>query len=274
MNYRHAFHAGNVADVLKHAVLTLVIGHLKRKETPFFILDTHAGIGAYDLQADEARRTGEWRDGIGRVLAAPDPPPDLAPYLAAARAEPGRYPGSPALARGLMRPGDRLALVELHAEDFGRLRGLFSGDRQVAIRHEDGYKALKSLLPPPERRGLVLIDPPYEVADEWDRLLAGLRQGLARWRTGTYLLWYPIKAGGADERFRADLMMADLPPTLAVELIIRPRDATGLAGSGLAVVNPPWMLEEQLGRMLPWLAGAMAPGAGDWRLDWLVEERS
>ncbi len=273
MNYRHAYHAGNVADVVKHLVLVLTILHLKSKDAPFFMLDTHAGIGSYDLTADEASRTGEWRNGIGKVLAAAEPPPGLSAYLAVAGAEPGRYPGSPALARALMRPSDRLALVELHPQDCASLRRLFAGDSRVGVHFGDGYAALKSLLPPPERRGLVLIDPPFEAADEWDRLLAGLRRGVERWRNGTFLVWYPLKAGGADERFRAELAMSDLPPTLGVELITRPRSGPGLAGGALAVVNPPWVLEDQLRRLLPWLVQAMAPETGDWRLEWLVAER-
>jgi 23S rRNA (adenine2030-N6)-methyltransferase len=188
MNYRHAYHAGNFADVHKHAVLTLLLAHLCRKETPFHILDTHAGIGRYDLSGVEAGKTGEFEGGIARLLAGADHPL-LADYLARVRAENEDgalrfYPGSPLIARASLRPDDRMTLVELHPEDAETLRALFKRDRQVTIREEDAYQALKACLPPKERRGLVLVDPPYEVKDEFQRMVKGMGEALRRWPTG------------------------------------------------------------------------------------------
>ena len=205
MNYRHAYHAGNFADVLKHAVLALVIEHLKLKPAPFRVIDTHAGVGVYDLGAEEAQKTGEWREGIGRIVSA-DLPPDaaaaLAPYLGVVRglnaqiAREGtltRYPGSPLLARRLMREGDHLVVNELHPEDNIALRKLFGHDPQTKVLELDGWTALKSLLPPKERRGVVLVDPAYEQPGELERLVQGLKEAARRFATGTILLWYPIK---------------------------------------------------------------------------------
>ena len=184
MNYRHIYHAGNFSDVVKHAVLALLIEHLKHKDKPFFVLDTHAGIGRYDLDSPEAKKTGESANGIGRLMAAPAVPPELDAYLGAIAALNARskgalrwYPGSPGLIRSLLRPRDRLVAVELHPDDAAKLEATFRRDFQVKVLHMDGYAALKSLLPPSERRGLALVDPPFEVTDEFDRLAKGLVQG-------------------------------------------------------------------------------------------------
>jgi len=276
MNYRHAFHAGNFADVVKHAALALVIAHLKRKEAPFLVLDTHAGIGVYDLAAPEAEKTGEWKGGIGRVLAAAAVPDELAPYLevvAGLNPEGGirRYPGSPMVARRLMRAQDRLALVELHPEDHGELARRFAGHARVGLHRMDGYAALTALLPPPERRGVVLIDPPYEDRDELARLCRALAQAGRRWPTGIYLAWYPIKAKAPVDRFLAELAMQGLPAVLAAEIRLRGGDDPAtLNGCGLAVVNPPWQFDAAMAAMLPWLADTLAPEDGGWRLDWVV----
>lgn len=279
MNYRHAYHAGNFADVMKHAVLALVISGLKRKDTPFFALDTHAGIGAYDLEAPQADKTGEYLNGIARVLDAPAPPAELEPYLSVVRSWNAggalrRYPGSPELVRGLMRPQDRLALVELHPEDVETLRARFHGDRRVGVHHLDGYTAAKGLLPPAERRGLVLIDPPFEVRNEFDRLLAALRRARKLWPTGIYLVWYPIKGREPVDLFLQAIADQGGPEALAVELLLRPpADPFKLNGSGLLVINPPWQLRETLEQVLPWLTGLMAPGAGAWDIRRLIAEK-
>ncbi|CAA7624528.1 Ribosomal RNA large subunit methyltransferase J [Candidatus Terasakiella magnetica] len=278
MNYRHAYHAGNFADVMKHAILTLVVESLKRKETPFFALDTHAGIGAYDLASVAADKTGEFRDGIAKILAAPQCPEEMTPYLTLVRqwnssGELRHYPGSPEVVRGLMRPQDRLALVELHPEDVEVLRHRFSGDRRVGVHHMDGYMAAKGLLPPPERRGLVLIDPPFEVRDEIEQLCKALARVLKLWRTGTYLVWYPIKGREPIDRFHAEIAAAGGPNTLAAELLIRPTDDPfRLNGCGLLLVNPPWKLAQSLEILLPWLAETLAPGRGGYRLESLIGE--
>jgi 23S rRNA (adenine2030-N6)-methyltransferase len=273
MNYRHAYHAGNFADVLKHVVLTLVIEHMKLKPAPFRIIDTHAGIGRYDLAGVEAAKTGEWRDGIGRLIAEEPPEPLralLAPYLDIVRAANGGgglrcCPGSPAIARALMRPGDRLIANELHPDDADRLQQHFAGDAQVKVLRLDAWIALKALLPPKERRGIVLVDPPFEEPGEFDRILKGLREALHRFATGTYLLWFPIKDAGPIATFYRGMSQLAPGRALRVELMIRtPRNAEALNGCGVLVVNPPFTLAAQLERLLPYLSArlAQAEGAG------------
>jgi 23S rRNA (adenine2030-N6)-methyltransferase len=267
MNYRHAFHAGNFADVLKHAVLARILAHLTLKETPFRLLDTHAGLGLYDLDSDEARRTGEWRDGVGRLEApfAPEIEAVLAPYrgvLAAVRARhgPDAYPGSPLLAREMLRPQDRALFVELHPEDravLGRLMETMANGKVLGL---DGWTALNANVPPPERRGLVLIDPPYEEQGELDRLAAALLRAARKWPTGVYLAWYPIKDPAAVERALSPLS-ALARPALRLELMVdRPDDPERLNGCGLVVVNPPYRLADEAGLLLPALAKRLARG--------------
>ena len=283
MNYRHIYHAGNFADVLKHAVLALVIEHLKLKPQPFRVIDTHAGIGLYDLGSVEAQKTGEWRDGIGRILAEP-PPADvaeiLAPYLDVVHAENEagaltRYPGSPLLARRLLRPGDRLVANEAHPEDAARLSALFAKDPAAKILTIDGWTALKSLLPPKERRGLVLIDPPFEQPGEFHRLVDGLAAAHKRFATGTVLLWYPVKDQRAVRAFHRDAAALGIPKILSVELYVQPAHIEGeLSGTGLVILNPPYTLEEKLRRLLPYLTKTLArPKGGESRLAWLTGER-
>lgn len=242
MNYRHAFHAGNFADCVKHALLVWIVRALARKATPFRVLDTHAGCGRYDLLA-EAERTGEWRAGIARILG--DPPAPLADYAALVERL-GLYPGSPLLVRTLLRDEDRLACCELHPDDAAALRRLFARDRHVAVHHRDGYEAVRALLPPPERRGLVLLDPPFEREDEWDRLLGALREGTRRFAGGVYAAWYPIKGRAAARAFHGRVRDAGLRDVVAAELWLRePVDAARLDGCGLLVRNPPWGFEAE-----------------------------
>jgi len=276
MNYRHAYHAGNFADVVKHALLTLVIAHLKRKETPFRVIDTHAGIGCYDLEGIEAGKTGEHRDGIGRLLESGPLPPLLDDLLVALRAvNPDWptlrfYPGSPCIARALIRPQDALTLVELHPEDAQELKREFARDPQVAVHEADAYASLKALLPPKERRGLVLIDPPFEVRDEFRRIAKGLALALDRWPTGIYAVWYPIKEPEPVERFLAELSGLGRP-CLAAELYRYPPDVPDrLNGTGLAVINPPWKLDEALDELLPVLSARLG-ATGKAGVRWLVE---
>jgi 23S rRNA (adenine2030-N6)-methyltransferase len=275
MNYRHAYHAGNFADVVKHSLLTLIIGHLRQKDSAFCVVDTHAGIGRYDLKADEAGKTGEFRQGIGRLLAGGVLPPLLDGYVAAVRAvNPAwpsldYYPGSPLIARSLLRPDDRLAAVELHPEDARRLKAEFAGDRQVGVHLADGFQALKALLPPKERRGVVLIDPPFEATDEIHRIVHGLGAALRRWPTGIYAIWYPIKTSAPVDRFRGE-MAAFGRPCLTAEVLLGPAGAgERLSGSGMAVINPPWRLDEALAELLPILGDRLA-AAGGTRLTWLI----
>jgi 23S rRNA (adenine2030-N6)-methyltransferase len=266
MNYRHAYHAGNFADVLKHVVLTRIIEYLKRKPAPFRIIDTHAGSGRYALESEEAAKTGEWKAGIGRLLG-PDAPPLpaqvaalMAPYLDAVRAENGGgtlrfYPGSPLLARRLMRANDRLVANELHPEEHARLKADIGRDRRVKVLELDGWLALKAQLPPRERRGIVLIDPPFEQERELARMRQGLAEGLQRFATGVYLAWYPIKDPRPVARFHRDLASLPGAEMLRIELMLqRPTDRERLNGCGLIVANPPHVLDGELARILPVLA--------------------
>jgi len=278
MNYRHIFHAGNFADVMKHAVLALIVEHLRAKPAPFCVLDTHAGVGRYDLTSDPAQRTREYAEGIGRLFGAPPPHPALAPYLdAVASLNPDGalrwYPGSPRLARALLRPQDRLVLSELHPEDAATLKAEFARDRQTAVHAMDAYHALKAHLPPKEKRGLALIDPPFEEPDEFARLVGGLGRAHARWPTGIYAIWYPIKERPAVWRFQEALAGAGIPKILLAELTIHPEDThLRLNGSGLAIVNPPWRLDETLDAVLPALHAVLPGTGGGARVEWLVPE--
>ena len=280
MNYRHIFHAGSFTDVMKHAIVALILERLSAKETPFGVLDTHAGIGRYDLLSQQAGRTGEYLGGITRVMAAAKRlPPELGPYLNAVRAlntEPDVlrwYPGSPRLARQLMRPRDRLLLAELHPEDVETLRQEFARDRNTSVQHMDGYRAIKAHLPLKERRGMVLVDPPFEVTDEFERMVAAMTTGHARWPTGIYALWYPIKERAAVWRFHDALERTGIRKILVAELTIHEEDThQRLNGCGMIVVNPPWQLDRDLELVLPALHEAMGAQAGGARIEWLVPE--
>ncbi|WP_207476248.1 23S rRNA (adenine(2030)-N(6))-methyltransferase RlmJ [Arenibaculum pallidiluteum] len=283
MNYRHAYHAGNFADVFKHAILALLVEHLKAKPAPFHVLDTHAGIGRYDLAGVEAGKTGEWRQGIARVLEAADRlPAELGPYFDSVRAldsgaagTPRWYPGSPRVVRHLMRPDDRLTLVELHPEDVRTLKAEFARDRQVAVHHMDAYQSLKAHLPPREKRGLVLVDPPFEATDEFARLAEGLTLAHRRWAGGIKALWYPVKERPAVWRFQEAVAAAGIPKILRAEITIHPEDThTRLNGCGMLIVNPPWRLDDLLGRILPPLHEALGAEAGGVLVDWLVPEEA
>lgn len=268
MNYRHGYHAGNFADVLKHAALCELLRLLLSKDKKLFVLDTHAGAGGYDLAGDLAERTGEAQAGIARLAAATTAgrPEAVACYLAAVAAYdrkfgpptgrgPRRYPGSPRLVRAALRPGDRFVACELHPGDALALKREFAGDRAVEVRQADGYQALKALLPPVERRGLVLIDPPFEVPDEFERLARAVRHGLRRFATGCYAIWYPIK----DPAVVAEFLGALAAPRLLV-MTLRMGEAVAegkLAACGLAVINPPWRFEEAMAEALPWIAAAL-----------------
>ncbi|GJE46870.1 23S rRNA (adenine(2030)-N(6))-methyltransferase RlmJ [Methylobacterium soli] len=267
MNYRHAFHAGNFADVLKHLVLARVLAHLRTKPAGFRAIDAFAGLGFYDLAGDEAGRTGEWEAGWGR-LDEPFPlvvETLLAPYReAVARVQErhgaSTYPGSPALIREALRPTDQGVFVELHPDDAALLRERYNADPRTKVMHLDGWTALNSLIPPPERRGLVLIDPPYEVPGEIDRLGSRLAKAVAKWPTGIFLAWYPIKDVGALERMMTALDGALKRPALRLDLMIDRPDGLRLAGTGLVVVNPPWTLADEASLFLPALAERLARG--------------
>ncbi len=282
MNYRHAFHAGNFADVLKHAVLCRILVHLRVKPAPFRVIDTHAGAGLYDLTGTEASRSGEWRHGIGRLRAAALDAPVralLAPYLdAVAALNPGdafaSYPGSPRLACALMRPQDRLIACELEPQAAWALADALAGDKRAKALRVDGWTALSAYVPPKERRGLVLVDPPFEQPDEYARLADGLAGAHRKWPTGVYLLWYPIKDRRQAERLERGLHHASVPKMLRIELALAPPQADGpLRAAGLIVVNPPWALADELAQILPVLARTLAEGQpARFRLDRLSGE--
>lgn len=263
MNYRHAFHAGNFGDCLKHALLVWLIRALQRKPGGMLVLDTHAGIGRYDLAAGPAARTGEFLSGIVRLLE--NPPAPLADYVGLV-GELGLYPGSPVLARALLRPQDRLVCCELHPEDYVVLRRVLAGDKRVAVHRRDAWEAVKGLLPPPERRGLILIDPPYEAPDEFASLASGLVMAHARFKSGVFAAWYPIKHRAPVRAFHTALRESGIPDIVAAELCLcEPLDAARLNGCGLLVVNPPFRFEAEAPPILAALLerlGTREPGEG------------
>ncbi|MEY4844761.1 MAG: hypothetical protein RL312_1042 [Pseudomonadota bacterium] len=273
MNYRHAFHAGNHADCLKHALLLPLLEALKRKPTPFAVLDTHAGCGVYDLGASEAQRTGEAERGALRLMESPSPA--LAPYLAALTQAgfPAFYPGSPALIRAALRPQDRLMAVELHPEDNARLKAHFKRDAQVAVHKRDAWEALRALTPFPEKRGLVLIDPPFEQEGDYARITEAITLLRHRFRAAIIAAWYPVKHRAPVRGFHHALMAAGITPLLAAELWLRePTDPQKLNGSGLIVANPPQGFAEDAAAILPALLeglGAHEAGAGT-EVKWLT----
>jgi 23S rRNA (adenine2030-N6)-methyltransferase len=244
VNYRHAYHAGNVGDCLKHAVLVWLIRAMQRKPAPLFVLDTHAGAGRYRLDQGPATRTGEWQHGISRLLD--DPPPALAGYVELVGSL-GLYPGSPAIARALMRGDDRMACCERHPEEASALRSLFHGDRQVGVHCRDGWEALGALLPPQEKRGLVLIDPPFEDPQEFAALARGLAVGWRRFHTGVFAAWYPIKQRASVRQFMTDVRDGSIRDVVAIELVLRePVDPARLNGCGMLLINPPYRFEDEL----------------------------
>jgi 23S rRNA (adenine2030-N6)-methyltransferase len=282
MNYRHAYHAGNFADVLKHTVLSRVLAHLRDKPAPFRVIDTHAGAGRYDLGGTEAGKTLEWRDGIGRLMQAKLGAPVrtlLAPYLdAIATLNPNDrlavYPGSPALTQAMLRSQDRLIACELEPQAAAALENNLRGDNRCKVIAIDGWTALTAYVPPKERRGVVLIDPPFEQPDEFSRLSQGLTAAHRKWPTGVYLLWYPIKDAAEVAAFAKRLSRLGIAKMLRIELILaNPGPDKGLRGTGLVAVNPPWMLHDELKVVLPALADVLSRGApGKLTLDWLAGE--
>jgi 23S rRNA (adenine2030-N6)-methyltransferase len=277
--YRHHFHAGNFADVFKHALLVRLLVALAGKDKPLCYVDTHAGIGRYDLTHPWARKNAEFRDGIARLIDRDDVPAGIVPYLDAVRAENrgGRlrfYPGSPRLARRFLRPADRLVLSELNEADAAALGGLFARDRKVTVHLMDGYHSLKAHLPPPERRGLVLVDSSFDRAGELRRVARALAAGYERWPTGVYALWYPLLESPAMRGFERDIVASGIRKILQLELSVHPEGTSPtLRGCGLVVVNPPFRFDEEAGQIVPWLASALAQaGQGAHRVRWLVPE--
>jgi 23S rRNA (adenine2030-N6)-methyltransferase len=263
--YRHQFHAGNFADVFKHALLVRLLLALRRKDKPFVYIDTHAGTGRYDLEHPWAQKNAEFRDGIARIFDRKDIPPLAAPYVAAVRSEnpDGRlrwYPGSPLVARGFLRAGDRALLTELNKKDCAALEKLFARDRQVAVRLMDGYQSLTAHLPPKERRGLVLIDSSFDRRNEFARLADALREAHRRWRTGVYALWFPLMEPPAMRAFERTIAASGIRRILWLELTLGAQRTTEkLTGCGMVVVNPPYGFAEEAEPLIDWLARALAP---------------
>ena len=280
MNYRHAFHAGNHADVLKHLVLSRLLALLAKKDAPYAYLDSHAGIGLYDLRGDQASRTGEWLEGIQRVWQADDVPALFDDYLGVIRAlnpdgQLRYYPGSPEVARELSREQDRLQLNEKHPEDGQLLKANMKYDRRVAVHLGEGWHVPRALLPTAQKRAVLLIDPPFEQADELQRCAQAMKESIARMRQAVVAIWYPIKDQRQLKRFYQDLQGTGAPKLLRVELLVHAADNAdvGLNGSGPAIANPPWGLEDELRSVLPWLGQNLGQTQGGWKLDWLIEEQ-
>ena len=281
--YRHAFHAGNHGDVLKHLLLVACLRHLTAKEKPFWVVDTHAGAGGYALDHGFARHRAEFRQGIGRLWKRTDTPPLVSDYLEQVRAfdarhgdpsadrgeAPVQYPGSPELVRGLLRPGDRARLFELHPADHAVLEAHFADDRRFVVERADGFGAVKALLPPPPRRALVLLDPPYEIKDDYTLVLEAVRTGLRRFAQGTFMVWLPALSRPEPGRLADRLAALGLPDWLMAGLwVAEPgADGFGMLGSQVFVANPPWTLRERLQSELPWLATCLGGPAARFRLD-------
>ncbi|QDY43348.1 23S rRNA (adenine(2030)-N(6))-methyltransferase RlmJ [Candidatus Pantoea soli] len=279
LSYRHSFHAGNHADVLKHTVESLILTALMEKDKPFLYLDTHAGAGRYQLSGEHAERTGEYLEGIARIWQQPGAPELLKPYLAAVRnLNPGGtlryYPGSPLIARHLLRADDKLELTELHSSDYPLLRSEFSKDARARVSRSDGYQQLKAKLPPPTRRGLILIDPPYEMKSDYQAVVKGIQEGYKRFATGIYALWYPVVLRQQIKHMLKDLEATGIRNILQIELAVRPdSDQRGMTASGMIVINPPWKLKAQMETLLPWLHQKLVPaGTGHYSVTQIVPE--
>jgi len=279
LSYRHSFHAGNHADVLKHTVQSLILTAMKEKDKPFLYLDTHAGAGRYLLSSEHAGRTGEYLEGIAKIWQREDCPALLEPYLTVIRhynrsGTLRYYPGSPLIARQMLRAQDKLHLTELHSSDYPLLRDEFQKDLRAEVLRADGYAQLKSQLPPLSRRGVVLIDPPYEMKTDYQDVVSGIQEGYKRFATGVYALWYPVVLRQHVKKILVALEKTGIRRILQLELAVRPdSDQRGMTGSGMIVINPPWMLEQQMTELLPWLHQALVPtGHGHTLVRWVVPE--
>lgn len=278
LSYRHSFHAGNHADVVKHIVQSLILDALKQKEKPFVYHDTHSGVGRYDLQDERSEKTGEFKQGIARLWSRDDIPAEITSYLEAIKAlnegdELRYYPGSPRVARAQIREQDRMVLTELHPSDFPLLLQEFRGDRQVRIYKEDAFARLKASLPPKERRGVVLIDPPYELKHEYMDVVKAIKESYKRWATGTYAIWYPVVYRENIDKMLGGLEQLGIRKILQIELGVEPDTSErGMTASGMIVINPPWKLESQMKAILPWLQQAIAPTCGHHKVEWVVPE--
>ncbi len=283
LSYRHGFHAGNFADVHKHVTLVLLLESLLKKETPFCYIDTHAGAAMYNLQSGFAQKHREFENGIGRLWHRGQVPPPVMSYLQlvaamknnrGARESPRYYPGSPALAKILARPQDRMILMELHPADFRLLKSYFARDRRARVECRDGFEGLMAVLPPAERRGLVLVDPAYEAGNELERLAGVLERAWRKWPTGVYAVWYPLQKGLPVRRFHRELRNAGAKKIFLCEINVVPDSGSNrLGGSGMIIINPPWQVDLKLEEALAWLVPLLDRGTGlPPRCEWLVGE--
>lgn len=278
LSYRHSFHAGNHADVLKHLVLTLILQSLKQKDKGFFYLDTHSGVGRYSLLSAESEKTGEYLEGIARLWERDDLPEEVACYVnEIKKINKGKlkfYAGSPLLAVQQLREQDRALLTELHPNDFPLLRQEFAKKANVVTKRENGFQQLKAALPPKEKRGLVLIDPPYELKEDYELVVKAIIEGYKRFATGVYAIWYPVVLRQHSKRIVRGLIETGIRKILQIELAVRPdSDQRGMTASGMIVINPPWQLEAQMKSVLPYLTQVLVPeGTGSWSVEWITPE--
>ena len=280
LSYRHSFHAGNHADVLKHIVLMLILENLKQKDKGFYYLDTHAGTGHYRLFSAESEKTAEFVEGIGRLWDRTDLPDEVQRYIELIKKlnyggkELRYYAGSPLIAAQLLRPQDRALLTELHPADYPLLRNNFKEYHTVVTNRDNGFQHLKATLPPKERRGLVLIDPPYELKEDYDLVVEAVQEGYSRFATGIYAIWYPVVLRQQTKRISKGLEATGIRKILQIELAVRPdSDQRGMTASGMIVINPPWQLENQMKTILPYLTRTLVPeGTGSWKVSWITPE--
>lgn len=280
LSYRHSFHAGNHADVVKHIVEMLIIENLTQKEKGFYYLDTHSGVGRYRLFSQESEKTAEFEEGIARLWQRDDLPEEVQRYVDLIKKlnyggkELRYYAGSPLIAAQMLRPQDRGLLVELHPTDFPLLRNNFKEFKNIIVKRDDGFQQVKATLPPKERRGLVLMDPPYEMKEDYDLVVNAIVEGYKRFATGIYAVWYPVVLRQQSKRIVKGLEASGIRKILQIELAVRPdSDQRGMTASGMIVINPPWQLEAQMKKILPYLTNVLVPeGTGSWSVNWIAPE--
>ena len=281
LSYRHAFHAGNFADVLKHSVLSLILDYMTRKEKGFCYIDSHSGAGMYQLADEYAQKTGEYKDGIAKIMNDEDAPESLEPYLSLINSlnlnpsdeELEVYPGSPGIAKAFVRRQDSSHLFELHPTDIQHLEDFCQRWRKVFVKQSDGYKGVLGLLPPPSRRGVVLIDPPYELKEDYQKAVKTIIKAYSKFSTGTYILWYPVVKRELVEEMQQAFKASAIKNVLQVEFCMAAdTDEYGMTGTGLFIVNPPWQLTAQLEEILPYMKAKLGTDATSYTLSQLIAE--
>jgi 23S rRNA (adenine2030-N6)-methyltransferase len=278
LSYRHAFHAGNFADVLKHSVLTLVLDYMTRKEKGFHYIDSHSGAGMYQLADEYAQKTGEYKEGIEKIIKDESAPEPLMPYLSLinslnANGELSLYPGSPGIAKAFIRRQDSTHLFELHPTDLQHLEDFCYRSKKVFIKQSDGYQGVLGLLPPPSRRGVVLIDPPYELKEDYQKAVKTIIKAYTKFATGTYILWYPVVKRHFVEQMEKSFTESEVKNLLQVEFCLAAdTDEYGMTGTGLFIVNPPWQLAKQLEQIMPYLKASLGNEFSNYQINQLIAE--